>query len=95
MSGQGKADSISRGRGWKGERMQTDRGGLSLGKEMIRVLHRKEEGVAFLQVLKTEKSRGADGEHNLGTSTEDSRRNNVGNGKQPRNDREYISSTGL
>jgi len=30
--GQGKANSMSRGRGWKGERMQTDRGGLSLGK---------------------------------------------------------------
>lgn len=71
-----------------------DRGGLSLGKEMIRVLHRKEEGVAFFQVLKTVKSRGADGEHNLGTSTEDSRRKNLGNGKQPRNDQEYISSTG-
>ena len=74
--------------------MQTDRGGLSLGKSIIRVLHR-EEGVAFFPVLKTVKSRGADGEHNLGTSTEDSKRRNLGNGKQPRNDQEYISSTGL
>lgn len=59
------------------------------------VLHRKEEGFAFFPALKTVESRGADGEHNLGTSTEDSKRRNLGNGKQPRSDREYISSPGL
>lgn len=53
--------------------MQTDRGGLSLGKEMIKFCIERRRGVAFMGSEKTVKeSRGADGEHNLGTSTEDS-----------------------
>lgn len=67
--------------------------GSQLENKLLRVLHRKEKGVTFFKVLKTLKSRGADVEHNLGTSTEDSKRRETGNGK-PRKDQEHISSTG-